>query len=532
VDPCAEPLLVQLSGSNMLGPSAADGPFITWQQSGGDHHQAMATASPSPAGVNMPGGAMLDPAQLQTMMLLYGIPLQATGGVAALMPGIGSPWPMCNNPCAGGMDYAPHAGQMLLQTENARDEAHSGKTRSLAGKKGGGKGGGKVGGKASSGKANVKLSGKRSPEKRVNSGALAKKEEPDLSTPELLKQVQEEGSSTTVSLSQALPFMMDFVKDQIGSRFVQSALSKATGDEREEAFVLIKDEAAELAGHVYANFVIQKFLEIGTVDQRKELVHKMWPEVLNLANDIYGCRVIQKAIESVPRESQQNMSQKLQEDVMSCIDSMHGNHVIQTCIEQMPPDSVNFIVLAVEADPVRVACHMYGCRVVQRLLEHCASQQLQHLLDSLAASIDFLTADLYGNYVVQHMLEHGRLEDKREIVRAVARNVDSLWRSKCSSHVVEKALEIASEGQHSGSLEAERSALVSKLIGDPSDRSSILHQMVGDRFGTFIVQRLIEHTQGHEKEILKQALQRCVPLLKRHPRGKYILDALKRAAMS
>jgi len=277
-----------------------------------------------------------------------------------------------------------------------------------------------------------------------------------------------------------------------------------------------------------AILLCRSFFDIGTVDQKKEIVGELYPKLLVLATETHGCRVIQKAIQHVPRESQLVMASKLKENVVACIESMHGNHVIQKCIEQMPPDSVTFIIEAVETEAQRMASHMYGCRVVQRLLEHCGSHQLDAMLNKILMVIDKLATDNYGNYVVQHMLEHGRLEDKRIIVGVIERNIVEFSKHKCSSNVVEKALEIATVGEHATSLENERSSLMFTIIGNPQDPNPPLRQMMEDRFGNFIVQRMIEHARGPERERLRQQLQASQDLLKNSSHGKHILNALKK----
>jgi len=198
----------------------------------------------------------------------------------------------------------------------------------------------------------------------------------------------------------------------------------------------------------------------------------------------------------------------------------------------MPPDSVQFIIHAVEAEAQRMASHMYGCRVVQRLLEHCSPHQLQNMLDQILKVIDKLATDPYGNYVVQHMLEHGRVDDKRLIIGVVERNIVDFSKHKCSSNVVEKALEIATVGEHADKLEGERSSLMYAVIGQPHDPNPPLRQMMDDRFGNFIVQRMIEHARGPERDRLKAQLQAAADQLSTSSHGKHILNALKKDAMT
>mmetsp|Transcript_43603 Transcript_43603/g.109466 ORF Transcript_43603/g.109466 Transcript_43603/m.109466 type:complete len:544 (+) Transcript_43603:101-1732(+) len=396
---------------------------------------------------------------------------------------------------------------------------------------GGGKGGGKGAKGDGKGRGKTRRGNKpKGAQDRAGSPGSAGDDDPDRSA--ALRQVRKEGAKSKIPLGEVLPHVLEFARDSHGSRFLQSTLDAAEKDDKQLIFSGIQGNFIALANDAHGNFVVQKFFDIGSVDQKKEIVTELYPKLLVLANETHGCRVVQKAIQHVPRESQLVMATKLKENVVACIESMHGNHVIQKCIEQMPPDSVTFIIEAVEAEAQRMASHMYGCRVAQRLLEHCASHQLETMLNKILTVIDKLATDNYGNYVVQHMLEHGRVEDKKIIIGVIERNIVEFSKHKCSSNVVEKALEIATVGEHAAQLENERSSLMFRVIGDPQDPNPPLRQMMEDRFGNFIVQRMIEHARGPERERLRQQLQASQDQLKNSSHGKHILNALRKENMA
>merc|ERR1719203_645618 len=107
------------------------------------------------------------------------------------------------------------------------------------------------------------------------------------------------------------------------------------------------------------------------------------------------------------------------------------------------------------------------------------------------------------------MLEHGRREDKRAIIQVVMNNIVDFSKHKCSSNVVEKALEIATVGEHASELEADRANLMNSLIGEIGDPAPPVRQMMDDKFGNFIVQRMTEHARGQERDRLRQQLQQA-----------------------
>ncbi|CAE7228795.1 pum [Symbiodinium sp. CCMP2456] len=310
-----------------------------------------------------------------------------------------------------------------------------------------------------------------------------------------------------VSLEEVLSekLVVEFAKDQHGSRFLQTKLDEAPDDVKRMVYAAIQEDAAELSKEVFANHVVQKIFDTADTEHSTRcfnrlqdvggeptfaaeegwslqnacesrlgldaLVRALADNVAALSQDQYGCRVIQKAIQAVSKESQQQIARELEDHVESCIRNMHGNHVIQKCIEQMPPDSVNFVIKAVEQKAEETARHVYGCRVIQRLLEHCVSAQLEPMLEKILVNVAVLAKDAYGNYalrsaslteetssnvqppkrrvqVVQHMLEHGRKEDKKRIIETIRANIAEFSKEKFSSNVVEKCFEAATVGEN------------------------------------------------------------------------------------
>lgn len=336
--------------------------------------------------------------------------------------------------------------------------------------------------------------------------------------------------------------IIEFAEDQHGSKYLQAKLedTQTSSHDKNMAVAQLLPRAADLASHSAGNFVIQKIFDVGSVEQKMALADALGIDLLKLAQDTHGCRVVQKAIQCVPRGSQLMLAEKLRDSVIDCIVNMHGNHVIQKCIEQMPPDSVTFIIDAVNKETVRMATNIYGCRVVQRLLEHCAASQLKVMLKKILDDVPKLAQDSYGNYVVQHMLEHGRKEDKKAIIDCVQQNIVEFAKHKCSSNVVEKCLEVATVGEHASVLEAERRYLIATILGVKPEycadsigipaglENSPIQPMMHDRYGNYIVQRLIEHSQKGERDILKHIIDNANSTLQQSQVGKHIVDAAKR----
>jgi len=339
-----------------------------------------------------------------------------------------------------------------------------------------------------------------------------------------------------LTLQDVMPQVVEFATDQHGSRFLQQCLDNST-DPAEKTAVLeaILPQIRTLAKDQYGNFVIQKLFEV--IGDKKVIADQLDGEVVALAMDVHGCRVIQKALQLLPRDAQTKLALELQDSssgtdkVAECINNMHGNHVIQKCIEQMPPDSVNFIIESVSNSVDSMAEHMYGCRIIQRLLEHCAPHQLKDMLERIMKLIQHkkLISHPFGNYVVQHMLEHGRPEDKKEILRVVTQTIFEFSTQKCSSNVVEKCFEIASIGEHADSLKEERRSIYTAVLNVPlGSKDYPIRQLTDDKFGNYIVQRMMEYSRDPERQLLQQQLVTLAPILQNSNNGKHICSALEK----
>lgn len=105
---------------------------------------------------------------------------------------------------------------------------------------------------------------------------------------------------TGIDLSDVEGHVVDFAKDQHGSRFIQQKLEQCSNEEKEMVFREVLPSSYSLITDVFGNYVIQKFFEFGTLDQKTTLVERLHGHVPALSLHTYGCRVIQKAIESVP----------------------------------------------------------------------------------------------------------------------------------------------------------------------------------------------------------------------------------------
>eukprot|EP00913_Durusdinium_trenchii_P035883 g33576.t1 len=344
------------------------------------------------------------------------------------------------------------------------------------------------------------------------------KSRPQMSSP-LIEHLK--ARQRVVDLAELAAHISEIAQDQFGSRLIQQKLEVASEVQKQQAF---KQVLQKTHGMQDFDFLIW----YGNAEQRRILAEQLVGQVLKLSLQMYGCRVVQKALDSVPIEQQVLLIGELKGHVFKCIEDQHGNHVIQKCIERLPTDRIGFIVDSFLGQAARMAKHCYGCRVIQRLIEYCASVQISALLDEVLHCCMELATDQYGNYatwkeVVQHVMEHSsRPGDRQHVMNIIRKNILSLSCHKYASNVIEKALQCATPD--------ERALLVEAICGQPNDPHPPLLVMMRDRFGNYIVQRVIALAQLPQRDMLFAKLREHMPVLKKsNTYGKHIISAMERA---
>jgi pumilio RNA-binding family len=334
-----------------------------------------------------------------------------------------------------------------------------------------------------------------------------------------------------LKLSEVLEKIESNAKDQTGSRFLQMTMDEDNEEDMHCIFEAMLPFLTKLATDQFGNFVVQKLVAKGTDAQKEAIAQELKGDSMKLSIDKFGCRVVQKAMETMRPDLQIMVAQEIKTDVMGCIKSMHGNHVIQKCVENLQPEDMGFIIDAVENQVEFTATHMYGCRVMQRLLERhpresdSARNRLDNMLDLLMKHIPKLAKDQHGNYVVQCILHKGRLEDKQHIIQTIYERPLEYAKNKCSSNVVERCLEISADAAE---LEDERQKLMQALIGRPADPAAPLRDLMADKFGNFIVSKMIKHSRGSDRDMLRKELEMEEPTLRNSQSGRHILTTMEK----
>lgn len=264
------------------------------------------------------------------------------------------------------------------------------------------------------------------------------------------------------------------------------------------------------------------------VPHKKLLCGKLLGNVAMLSMHEHGCRVVQKALESINDIQKIKLATELEGCVLACVEDQNGNHVIQKCLERMPTGKVQFIIDAFKGEVRRMATHCYGSRVLQRIIEYCDPNQVADVYDEIHGNnLSVFIHDQFGNYVIQNMVEYGRPIDRQKVFDLVQQFLATMSCHKYASNIVEKSLQQAND--------EEKVMFINMVLGetpppgcdyvDPNNPP--LLTMMKDKFGNYVVQKLMQIAEGDQKLLLEQKLNEFLPVLEKLPYGKHILFALK-----
>ncbi|KAJ2159535.1 mRNA binding protein puf3 [Coemansia sp. RSA 552] len=314
--------------------------------------------------------------------------------------------------------------------------------------------------------------------------------------------------------------MVEFSCDQHGSRFIQQKLEAATLEEKELVFQEVVPSSLQLMTDVFGNYVIQKFFEHGSQVQKHLLSKQMEGHILTLSLQMYGCRVVQKALEHVLTEQQAGMVRELDGHVLQCVKDQNGNHVIQKAIERVPAEHIRFVIDAFHGQVYALATHPYGCRVIQRMFEHCDETQTRPLLEELHRYTTSLVQDQYGNYVIQHVMERGKPMDRSLVCSRVRGHVLQLSKHKFASNVVEKCIAYGEP--------KDRGALIDEIVAVRRDGSSNLINMMKDQYANYVVQKMLDVVDEHQRETILIKIQPHMATLRKFTYGKHLINKVEK----
>jgi hypothetical protein len=202
----------------------------------------------------------------------------------------------------------------------------------------------------------------------------------------------------------------------------------------------------------------------------------------------------------------------------NCIQDKNGNHVIQKLIEKVDKNDLNDIYLVAVNNIVYLSKHQYGCRVIQRLFKYCNNIQIKNMLNSLFNSINQLIQDQYGNYVIQFILENQDInkDDLLPIFYSLKGNIYQYSFHKYASNVVERCITFGNDYQ--------KKEIINEIVELVNRDEEIIINMVRDKFANYVVQKIIEFSDGDIQQKFIQIILSRQNKIKNEGFSKHVLN--------
>ena len=314
----------------------------------------------------------------------------------------------------------------------------------------------------------------------------------------------------------------DICKDHTGSKLFQKVYEEGTAEQQQKLLNKLMPDVYLLSKDVFGNYVIQRLLEIVSIDNRKLMIAQLYNRIKELTLHMYGCRVIQKAISVGDIEDVRRHLFELQNDLIKCVQDQNGNHVIQKLIEKLPQGEHKEIINTLKGRVYQISIHQYGCRVIQRIFEYCLPNEKDVILQEIYERIHELCKDQYGNYVIQNIVE--KIKENDTIFTSLKGKVYEYSRHKFASNVIEKCLALGKKGQID--------AMVKEIIDLDDKNNEVLTTLVKDKYGNYVVQKMIEMGDIKLKEILIRKISKTQALKRKDGFAKHVIGLIEKMGLT
>ncbi|KAL6867688.1 hypothetical protein ACP4OV_015712 [Aristida adscensionis] len=307
-------------------------------------------------------------------------------------------------------------------------------------------------------------------------------------------------------------------KDQNGCRFLQQKFEEGK-HHVDVIFEGIIDHIGDLMINSFANYLVQKMLDVCDEDQRLRIIAVLTDDaekLMRISLNTHGTRAVQKLIETVrSREQIKLITSALQPGFLHLVNDLNGNHVIQKCLTNFGAEDNKFIFEGAATNCYDMAVHRHGCCVLQRCISSARGGYQAKLIVEVCARGYDLAQDPFGNYVVQYILELKIPSANAHLASQFEGRYVFLSKQKVSSNVVEKCLKVFSDD--------DKAVIVRELI-----RGSHFEQLLQDPYANYVIYTAILHTRGHLNSALVEAIRPHEEALRTSPCCKRISRALSR----
>ncbi|KAF8592314.1 ARM repeat-containing protein [Ramaria rubella] len=178
-------------------------------------------------------------------------------------------------------------------------------------------------------------------------------------------------------------YTLMLLRDERGSRFLQTCILTQTGEENEFLYALITRNCADIAIHGNSFSILQHCIAHGTDLQKVRLVRELTRHVMRLAQHPFG------------------------------------NYVINYLLDQHDTRFKEDVVRALGGSVCALSTQKFSSLVVEKSICVAGHESRRLLIDEIIESLDSLLKDPYGNYCVQTALDYAEPSQKATLVERI-----------------------------------------------------------------------------------------------------------------
>ncbi|KAK4195324.1 armadillo-type protein [Triangularia verruculosa] len=200
--------------------------------------------------------------------------------------------------------------------------------------------------------------------------------------------------------------------------------------------------------------------------------------IFSLAKDQHGCRFLQKQLENrIPAEINLIFNEVLPHVHELMIDPF-GNYLCQKLLEYCNDDERTALIKNSTGDMVTIALNQHGTRALQKMIEHVSNEvQVQAIIGALHLQVVTLIQDLNGNHVIQKCLNKLSSKDSAFIFKAVGEHCVDVGTHRHGCCVLQRCIDHA---------DGHQKAWLIRCITDNA------YRLVQDPFGNYVIQYIID----------------------------------------
>lgn len=275
------------------------------------------------------------------------------------------------------------------------------------------------------------------------------------------------------------------IQDQSGCRFLQKKIDE-DNQITNSLFAVLFNDIITMCTDSFGNYLIQKMLETMTPINIEKFTQLISLKFSFIAISTYGTRVIQKLLEVLSvqvgldslKPTFDSLNNLIINNIVQLSSDSNSSHIIIKYVNVIKYPYNIPLFESVYSNFIPLCKDKHGCCVIQKCIEAGSNEQKEKLFHLSNSHCEELISDQFGNYVIQFVVGINCEIINKYIVNVIMGNLVLLCKEKYASNVIEKFLY--------------NKSAYSKIVLDTIIKDeNLVHELILDQYGNYIVQRIL-----------------------------------------